>query len=424
MGLIVLGTLRVAELQRAERTIETHFATLRARMHEPQATRISARIGSAQLLAEQEALFELCAAQDLRKLRGAFELVVLHVEATRVMLRVALDHAHLANVKGDAAFSCLVLGSGLLEHGGEYSVEAVWRDAPPTAADVLDIELALRVLAKPRLNQRDFALVAALGCALLGALLGLVLRASPLPAAQPVLESATPDVYEPEAAPVAEPAPKTPRLPTSAIIAPCAGLALVYASMDWMVQGALFTLLKGLGMAALQIGLAFALAWRWGETNARVRLGLGPARGKLALAGVVCAWPCLVLAARVSLYVVPSTGEAPIQTFVSWPSGMLTAALLGALLPAAEELFFRGYVYGTWLRFGKLTAAVSSVLVFGILHAQQSWGNWGGLVAVFVTGAAMCALRMFTGSTWLAALCHLAYNLTLSLGSMSRALSE
>jgi hypothetical protein len=41
---------------------------------------------------------------------------------------------------------------------------------------------------------------------------------------------------------------------------------------------------------------------------------------------------------------------------------------------------------------------------------------------VFVSGVAMCALRMLTGSTWIAALCHLAYNLTLSLGSMLAAL--
>jgi membrane protease YdiL (CAAX protease family) len=123
-----------------------------------------------------------------------------------------------------------------------------------------------------------------------------------------------------------------------------------------------------------------------------------------------------------SLRWVPSTSEAPIETFISWPSGMLSAALLGVLLPAAEELFFRGYLYAALLPLGRAAAAIVSVLVFGSMHAVQSWGNWGGLAAVFAAGATLCAVRVISGSTLIAALVHVAYNLTLSLASIAASL--
>ena len=47
------------------------------------------------------------------------------------------DRAHLAQVKRGQGYSCLLLGSGTIEHAGEYSAEAVWSDqvSPPSAAE-------------------------------------------------------------------------------------------------------------------------------------------------------------------------------------------------------------------------------------------------------------------------------------------------
>jgi membrane protease YdiL (CAAX protease family) len=125
-----------------------------------------------------------------------------------------------------------------------------------------------------------------------------------------------------------------------------------------------------------------------------------------------------VASARLSAALLPTTGEAPIQTFISWPSGMLGFALIGVMLPVAEEVFFRGYVYGVALRLGRPAAFAITVLCFAALHAQQSWGNWGGLFAIFLTGCVLTGLRALTGSTLLGALSHLGYNLTLSLMSL------
>ena len=82
---------------------------------------------------------------------------------------------------------------------------------------------------------------------------------------------------------------------------------------------------------------------------------MGRARWLWLLASGLCA-PILVAAARIALSLVPATGEAPIQTFVSWPSGMLSFALLGVMVPVGEEIFFRGFVYRTALGLGRALA--------------------------------------------------------------------
>jgi membrane protease YdiL (CAAX protease family) len=125
----------------------------------------------------------------------------------------------------------------------------------------------------------------------------------------------------------------------------------------------------------------------------------------------------LVVTAHLSLELVPATSEAPIQSFVSWPSGMLCFAALGMVLPLGEELFFRGYLYRVALALGRAAAFWITFVLFVALHAEQSWGNWGGLVAVAVTGLALTGLRAQSGSVLIPALAHVLYNFTLSMGS-------
>jgi membrane protease YdiL (CAAX protease family) len=87
------------------------------------------------------------------------------------------------------------------------------------------------------------------------------------------------------------------------------------------------------------------------------------------------------------------------------------------LLPVAEEVFFRGYLYRAALRLGAAAAFVITVVLFVALHAQQSWGNWGGLVAIALTGTALTGLRALSGSVLVPALAHLLYNFALSVAS-------
>lgn len=386
---------RVTQLERGERSEETAASPLRARMLEASATRISARLGSARIDAGQFAVFELCAAHDLAgpAFVEAFDIAVLHLEARQLMLRVPLDRAHLAHVNSTAAGSCLFLGSGTIEHAGTYTVEAVWHDQPPTAAEVLDNPLVQRVLVKTPLSRLDLAAIAALGLLVLGSVSWLLISA-------PAVSS------------------HDRRAPTwLVLVVPTVALALVYCGMQWPSSGALRTTCKGLLLLALQCAVAIFAA-----RTCHTGLALVQPHKRYAWLGALVAWPLLIASARLALRVVPSTAEAPLETFISWPSGMLAAALLGVLLPIGEELFFRGFLLGVWTRFGSVPAFVGSTLVFGALHTQQSWGNWGGLLAVFVTGAVLGGLRVWSGSTWIVLLSHVAYNLTLSLSSIGSAL--
>src|SRR3954463_16016634 len=89
-ALLGYGAYRVYELERSEVDYQSPTRTLTEALHEPAATRISARLGVALLAANQRATFELCGPQPLDRARfeHAFELAVLHLEEHKLMLRV------------------------------------------------------------------------------------------------------------------------------------------------------------------------------------------------------------------------------------------------------------------------------------------------------------------------------------------------
>lgn len=402
-GLLAYGSVRVYELERHEVDYESSSRTLAEALREPTATRISARLGVALLSANQRATFEICAAEPLEPARfaKAFELAVLHLDEKKLMIRVPLDREHLAHARQNSRGGCLLIGSGLLEHGGTYSVEAVVGDAGPRP-EVANVPLRARILAKHSLTPGDKALVFVVGLLLLVSI-GLALRAAPT--ADPnAVEGVHSYTYA--------------DINVDPIAAALASLAVFGASLI-PLAGPTLTLVKAVGMLTLQVGLAFALTRSRHGVSRMQQLALcRPAGIWSPLLRALAALPMLVGASMIALRIVPSTGEAPIETFVSWPSGMLAAALLGVILPLGEEVFFRGYLYAALLGYGRVCSAVVNVIVFGSLHALQGWGNWGGLVGVFAAGLVFLWLRLASGSVLVATLLHLAYNLTLSMSSL------
>jgi membrane protease YdiL (CAAX protease family) len=398
---LAAGATRVVRLERAELEAKGPPVSLRELMSKPHATRISVRVGELALHAGQHSIFELCAADGLPQARwlGTLEFALLHLEAKQLMLRVPFDAAHLEHVRRNRQGGCLLLGSGPIEHDGTYSVEAVWSKQPPPAA-VLDAPIQLRILAKSPLDARDRFCVLVLGLGVLTLLLA-TMRAAADRGQQPLRTSARESAT------------------TRAAFALLA-MTMLYALSQLPSPGSSFTLAKGVLLFALQAGLAYQFASRFAGGDTMRALGLvAPLHMRTALGSGLLAWPMLVSTARLALRWVPTTGESPIQSFIAWPSGMLAAALLGVILPAAEELFFRGYLYAALLPFGRAAAAGVSVALFGLMHAHQSWGNWGGLASVFAAGAVLCAVRLISGSTLISALTHVAYNLTLSLASIA-----
>ncbi len=89
------------------------------------------------------------------------------------------------------------------------------------------------------------------------------------------------------------------------------------------------------------------------------------------------------------------------------------------VVPVAEELFFRGLVFGTLERRAGASVAFSvTVILFALAHLPQSWGDWGAFSAILFTSIGLTGLRWWTGSTTITIVAHLAHNAIISLGAL------
>ena len=398
VGSLVLGAIRIVRLTAGELELESPWQTLAARAKAPGGTAISARLVQADLEAGEQATFEVCAQGDLSEpgLDHALEFIVWREATQKLDLKVPLDAGHRALVRRTDDRSCLPLGGGRIEQQGTYTLTAVWPSGKLLPA-LMALPMRGRVLAKRPLEARDRLL-------LLGAALGAMLC---------VLSA-----FSARSAREARPKAVIGALWASAF--GLAGAALFALIVRVPLPFALGGLTRGLGLSAVEVALALAGAQLVFRT-ARSGLALeAPARRTNLWLLVACAAALALNAvSRLSMDLVPSTGRAPIETYISWPSGALTFALLGMAVPLAEELFFRGFLYGALSGLGRTTAIAGTFALFALAHAQQAWGNWGALLSVALTGALLTLLRAFSGSTLVPAVTHILFNLSLWRASFS-----
>lgn len=85
---------------------------------------------------------------------------------------------------------------------------------------------------------------------------------------------------------------------------------------------------------------------------------------------------------------------------------ILAFMTLVVIAPVAEEVLFRGYLYGklrkiipVWL------AIVATSVLFGLVH-----GRWNVAIDVFVLSVVMCSLREITSSIWAGIVLHMMKN--------------
>lgn len=87
-------------------------------------------------------------------------------------------------------------------------------------------------------------------------------------------------------------------------------------------------------------------------------------------------------------------------------NAILVFLTLVVVAPVAEEVIFRGYLFGTLRRAVPVwVAALITSLVFGLIH-----GQWNVGVDVFAMSLVSCFLRYKTGSLWASILLHMAKN--------------
>lgn len=85
---------------------------------------------------------------------------------------------------------------------------------------------------------------------------------------------------------------------------------------------------------------------------------------------------------------------------------VLAFVTLVIIAPLAEEMLFRGYLYGKLRKSVPIwVAMLATSVLFGLLH-----GQWNVGIDVFVLSLVMCTLREVTGSIWAGVLLHMTKN--------------
>ncbi len=386
---LALGAARVLELEQGELEVVGEPVALASTDGQPHR-----ELGRARLARGDDVTFEVCADDALAPdtWSDAVELIVWHPEDQEVVVRTPLDRDVLEGASRTGSRACVVVANGRdLPVAGDFAVEAVWegRRLPPEADRV---HFRAHVLAHRPLAPTDPLPVA---LTLLGALLALAL--GPVPNATPLALGTGPNA--------------TPGGVVRVVVGVGVFLAALFGVGLVPIGGATAGLARGLTLAAVQVACAFVLV-RPALGGRAAGLGVSPpVRARWALYAAPLFGVVLWLAGGLAMRLVPATGVAPIETLVSWPSGTLAVALVAVVVPVAEELFFRGFVFGTVAaRWGGAAAFAVTVTLFALAHLPQDWGAWGALTSIAVTGVGLTALRWWTGSILVPALAHLAHN--------------
>ena len=178
-----------------------------------------------------------------------------------------------------------------------------------------------------------------------------------------------------------------------------------------------FALIFGLIVQALQVGMVFVILFRrvnpmeafglWGNVDWR-KVALAPV-------AVVIMWAFMISldAAGYNVWIgqfVEGDGKQEIITLFETSSDplvlvlMVVVACVGA--PLAEEVIFRGYIYGVAKRFAGIPlAVVFSGLLFGAVH-----GNLAALLPLTVLGIILALTYEYTGSLWGPIAIHFCFN--------------
>jgi membrane protease YdiL (CAAX protease family) len=385
VGLLVAAEMRIAGLESRELDRAGPSTVLVAGA--------TAGLLEADLEEGDEVTFEICSPDAMLADRwaGALTLTIDAGVNRENVVTVPLDAQVLEGARRGDHGACLRFAGGTFEITDHYvvSVQGV-------SSAVAGLEVRARVIARRSLTSADRNSVFTTLLLALGLVLALAVRA--------------PSASAPDERPVG----KALAIAIGGVVAFV--VVLVGVPMI-MPRGPTFALAAGLALSLVEIVIAAALVTGGLGARARALTLERPDSLRVAILAFALA-PVVGIALRfIAMWVLSfhlATGEAPIEAFVSWPSGLFSFAVLSVVAPVSEEIFFRGFVYGTLLGkggAGRTTLAfLGAWLLFVVAHLTQTWGNWGGLLSVAIAGLGFTTLRATSRSTLVPAVSHLVYN--------------
>jgi membrane protease YdiL (CAAX protease family) len=311
------------------------------------------------------------------------------------------DDSSIANVDGA---SCLRFAAApALGASGRFALGVRWvGDAGPSPA-LRALPLAGRIVVRRSVGGADRGVLALMGAGALLVLLGFARRSSDAQDSAPSAHVAIPLRRVGLALAVLA------ALVFAPAVLPLGGATLPFVFASILAFAQLVLAARGASTPAMSdVARRDALALRAPAKRAVFSFLGAPVAGVVlfVIGGVVQG-----LVARLG----PAETTSAVERFVSWPSAALAVAAVALVAPLAEELFFRGFVYGALrARFGVVVAMALTTIAFVLPHLPQLWGAWGAIAALFVTSGALTTLRAATGSTLIPALAHLAHNALLA----------
>ena len=410
-----LGYQAVDQLHKQESDQRAQPITLRPSLDGQELIGVRLREGD-------DAIIEVCAQDgfDGPAWQGSLAFQVLYEPAGAAVARLALNEAIQRTSTVSDRACVTVADAQSVPAGGRFVLRATWGE-PAVGASAIISARARSFPGQPWTSHPWFWLI------LFGNIAWLVSRSGTDKKTTAVESALQAEIIEDEEA--------LDSFLRGDSIAPKANTPASDRNMAWLRLvfgiGAMILVLEGLGailrpgrLGVLEAGLALALC----ELLVAVAMSL-PKVSVLAL-GLprsarwwLLAAPFLGLGARLLggwlAPFFPATGRSPVEVFVEWPSGVLALAVVALVAPVAEEVFFRGFVFG-WVRerAGDFGGFVVSVVLFALAHAPQTWGAWGSLVAIVTIGITTSGLRWISGSTLVAVVAHLAYNLVIVVRSI------
>lgn len=105
-------------------------------------------------------------------------------------------------------------------------------------------------------------------------------------------------------------------------------------------------------------------------------------------------------------FVVDQVQDTGFSNLFSAPDRIIAFVSLAIIAPIAEEIIFRGWLYGKLrARFNLPISMLLVSILFGILH-----GQWNVGVNVFAMSLVLCGLREITGTIWSGIILHIIKN--------------